>query len=193
MPMASHLQTVRRAGSRNPHVLVTLAVLALALPANAEAHVTLSPAFVEAGVEGTILFETPNERAGRATTSLSLEAPAGIVLDEAASPPGWRLAVTDGVATWTGGRIENDAVVAFPLDVTARTDAGLQVFRAIQGYDDGQVVRWEATLTVLPAAGDEAPSQQLGRAFAAGAVGLAVIAISLLALWRVRQRSLQER
>ena len=193
MPTASHLQTVRRAGSRGPHVLVALAVLALALPTAARAHVTLSPAFLEFGAEATILFETPNERAGRATTSLSLEAPAGIELAEADPPTGWELAVTDGLATWTGGRIENEDVVSFPLDVTARTEAGVQVFRAVQGYDDGEVVHWEATLTVLPASGDEAPSQQLGRALAAGAVGLAVIGLSLLVLWRVRRRSLQER
>jgi uncharacterized protein YcnI len=193
MPTASHLQTVRRAGSRGPYVLVALAVLALALPTGARAHVTLSPAFLEVGTEATILFETPNERAGRATTSLSLEAPAGIELAEADPPTGWELDVMDGVATWTGGRIENEDVVSFPLDVTARTEAGLQVFRAVQGYDDGEVVRWEATLTVLPASGDEAPSQRLGRALAAGAVGLAVIGLSLLVLWRVRRRSLQER
>jgi uncharacterized protein YcnI len=193
MPTASHLQTVRRAGSRGPYVLVALAVLALALPTAARAHVTLSPAFLEFGTEATILFETPNERAGRATTSLSLEAPAGIELAEADPPTDWELDVTDGVATWTGGRIENEDVVSFPLDVTARTEAGLQVFRAVQGYDDGEVVRWEATLTVLPASGDEAPSQRLGRALAAGAVGLAMIGLSLLVLWRVRRRSLQER
>ena len=193
MPTASHLQTVRRTGSRGPYVLVALAVLALALPTAARAHVTLSPAFLEFGTEATILFETPNERAGRATTSLSLEAPAGIELAEADPPTDWELDVTDGVATWTGGRIENEDVVSFPLDVTARTEAGLQAFRAVQGYDDGEVVRWEATLTVLPAGGDETPSQQLGRALAAGAVGLAVIGLSLLVLWHVRRRSLQER
>jgi uncharacterized protein YcnI len=193
MPTASHLQTVGRAGSRGPYVLVALAVLALALPTAARAHVTLSPAFLEVGTEATILFETPNERAGRATTSLSLEAPAGIELAEADPPTGWELDVMDGVATWTGGRIENEDVVSFPLDVAARTEAGLQVFRAVQGYDDGEVVRWQATLTVLPASGDEAPSQRLGRALAAGAVGLAVIGLSLLVLWRVRRRSLQER
>lgn len=192
MPTASHPQTVRRAGSRNPHVLVALAFLALALPTAARAHVTLSPAFVEAGAEATILFETPNERAPHATTSLVLTAPDGVELEAADSPPGWTLVVNGQTARWSGGQIENDAVVAFPLDVTARTGAGLQVLRAVQGYDDGQVVRWNATLTVVPAAGEEAPSQQLGRALAAGAAGLAVIGLSLLALWRVRRRSLQE-
>jgi uncharacterized protein YcnI len=167
------------------------ALLLLATPA--AAHVTLSPAFAEAGVASTIRFDTPNEREDRATVFLRLEAPAGVELAPLAAPPGWDLSLDGGVATWTGGRIEDADVVSFPLEVTARTGAGIQSFRAVQGYDDGETVRWEASLTVVPAAGAEAPSQQLGRAVAAGAAGLAVIAVSLLVLWRLRRRSLQER
>ena len=173
--------------------LLTLGAVALLFVPTAPAHVTLSPAFVEASVGSRIMFETPNERDGRATTSLRLEAPSGVELAPLAAPPGWELTVSDGVATWTGGRIEGTDVVAFPLQVTARTDAGNQVFRAMQGYDDGESVRWEASLTVVPGQEKDAPTQQLGRAVAAGVVGLAVVAISLLVLWRVRRRSLQER
>ena len=59
----------------------------------------------------------------------------------------------DGVATWTGGRIEGTDVVSFPLEVTARTEPGNETFRAVQRYDDGESVRWEASLTVVPATG----------------------------------------
>ena len=168
-----------------------LAVALLLAPA-AAAHVTLSPAFVEAGVGSTIRFDTPNEREGHVTTALRLEAPAGVELEAVAAPPGWQLTLDDGVATWTGGRIEGTDVVSFPLEITARTEPGNQTFRAVQRYDDGESVEWDAALTVVPATGADAPSQQLGRAVAAGAVGLAVIAISLLILWRIRRRSLQE-
>jgi uncharacterized protein YcnI len=172
--------------------LSLLGAVALLLAPAAAAHVTPSPAFVETGVGSTIRFDTPNEREGHVTTSLRLEAPAGVELEAVAAPPGWQLALDDGVATRTGGRIEGTDVVSFPLEVTARTEAGNQTFRAVQRYDDGESVQWDAALTVVPAAGDDAPSQQLGRAVAAGAVGLAVIAISLLILWRIRRRSLQE-
>ena len=84
-------------------------------------------------------------------------------------------------------------LAAFPLVVTARGDVGTETFRAMQGYDDGESVAWETVLTVLPAAAPDEPSQQLGRALAAGAVGLAVIAGSLLVLRRLRRRTLQER
>jgi hypothetical protein len=173
-------------------VYAAILVGALCVPTVA-AHVTLSPAFAEAGVASTIVFETPNEREGRATTSLRLEAPEDVELGALAAPAGWELALDGRIATWSGGRIEGTDVVSFPLEVTARTEPGIQTFRAVQRYDDGERVPWAATLTVVPATGDEAPSQQLGRAVAAGAVGLAVIAISLVVLWRIRRRPLQER
>ena len=66
--------------------------------------------------------------------------------------------------------------------MTARTRAGTVTFQAIQGYDDGESVRWDANLTVLPASGTAAPSQRFDRALAAGAVGLVVIAGSFLVL-----------
>ena len=108
-------------------------------------------------------------------------------------PPGGSSLSTTASPTWTGGRIEGTDVVSFPLEVTARTEPGNQTFRAVQRYDDGESVRWEASLTVVPATGDDAPPQQLGRAVAAGTVGLAVIGLSLLLVWRLRRRSLQER
>ena len=77
-------------------------------------------------------------------------------------------------------------MVSFPLRVTARRSPGNAVFQARQRYDDGAVVRWEATLTVVPAA-EEGPDQHLGRAFAAGAVGLAVLAGSFFALRLLRR------
>ena len=173
--------------------LLSLGAVALVAASAAAAHVTLSPSFVEGGVGSAVLFETPNEREGRATTSLRLEAPPGVELGAVAAPSGWVLALDNGVATWTGGRIEGTDVVSFPLEVTARTEPGNETFRAVQRYDDGESVHWEASVTVVPATGDDAPQQQLGRAVAAGAVGLAVIGLSLVVVWRLRRRSLQER
>ena len=189
--MPLRLKTGFGAGLRNPHLgglLTAFVVVALAFAPAAAGHVTLSPAFVEAGAPGTVLFETPNERAPRATTSLRLDAPPGIHLEAVAPPSGWRLEVSDRTATWTGGRIEQEDVVAFPLEVTARTRPGTETFGAVQGYDDGELVEWRATLTVLPAAAQAAPSQRFGRALAAGAVGLAVIAGSLVVLRRLRRQ-----
>lgn len=173
-------------------VLLT-ALWSLVAAQRAEAHVTMSPPFVDADVKTTVAFETPNERPPHATVSLEVKAPPGIELGSATPPAGWKLELTHGTARWTGGRIGGERTVSFPLVVTARTRAGTELFRATQGYDDGKSVRWQAGLTVLPAAGDEAPSQHLDRALAAGAVGLVVIAASFLALRLLRRRPLQER
>jgi hypothetical protein len=161
--------------------------------AAAGAHVTLSPPFVDVGATATIAFETPNERPPHRTTALAVEAPAGVELGAAQPPAGWQLDVSGRTARWTGGTIAGRTVVRFPLSVTAHVPAGTTMFRAIQTYDDGERVRWDAALTVLPASGAEAPSQHLDRALAAAGVGLVVIAASFLALRLVRRKPLQER
>lgn len=193
MPAEPLPQTRLRVPLRTPHrprsvVVLAAFACALALVPAAVAHVTATPAFVEVGVPTLVSFETPNERRGRATTSLQLEGPPGVELDTAPPPGRWGVGIDGRKAIWVGGRIEGTSTVAFPLTITAHTRAGAQTFRAVQGYDDGRTVTWETKLTVLPAAEENAPSQRLGRALAAGAVGLAVIAGSLLVLRRFRRR-----
>ena len=161
----------------------------LLLAPGALAHVTASPSFVEIGATTRIVFETPNERAPRATTSLLLEAPPGIELGAADAPSGWTVEVADDTARFEGGRIEGESVTAFPLLVTARGAAGTVTFRAVQGYDDGESVKWQTTLTGAPGPRPRTrPPSSFGRALAAGAVGLAVVAGSLFALRRLRRR-----
>ena len=164
-------------------------MVALVLAADARSHVTASPTFVEANVPTTVAFETPNERAPHATTSLQLQAPAGLELEAAAPPPGWDAVVSGDTIRWSGGRIEGESVVSFSVVVTARTAPGSETLRARQGYDDGETVEWSTALTVLPAEAEDAPSQRLGRALAGGAVGLALIAGSLLVVRRLRRPS----
>jgi hypothetical protein len=170
-----------------------VAAAALAGAAAAQAHVTIAPPFVDAGATSTIVFETPNERPPHRTTGLVVTAPPGVELAAATAPRGWTLRLSGGTARWSGGRISGRTVVRFPLSVTARVPAGTATFRATQAYDDGETVRWDAALTVLPASGAEAPSQHLDRALAAGAVGLVVIVASFVALRLLRRRPLQER
>ena len=133
------------------------------------------------------------QRRPHATVSLAIEAPPGVAFSAADPPPGWKLHVETTRAEWTGGRIEGTRTVAFPIRVLARTRAGNETFRAAQRYDDGEEVRWPATLSVLPAEGDKAPNQHLGRALAAGAAGVLVLGVSLVVLRLLRRPKLQER
>jgi uncharacterized protein YcnI len=157
------------------------------------AHVTIAPSYVDAGATSTITFETPNERPPHATISLSIEAPPGVAFSRVTPPAGWTLSLTTTSARWTGGRIGGRRTVGFPVRVLTRTRVGNQVFRAVQGYDDGRQVRWPATLSVLPATGAEASSQDRGRVIAASVAGLLVLAGSVLVLRRLRRPPLQER
>ena len=147
---------------------------------------TIAPSFVATGEPTQVAFETPNERAPRATTSLELDAPPGVDLSAVAAPEGWTLELAGSTARWSGGRIEAEDVVSFPLLITARRAPGNAVFEARQRYDDGAVVRWEATLTVVPPA-EDGPDQHLGRALVAGAAGLAVLGGSFVALRLLRR------
>jgi hypothetical protein len=192
-------KTTLRQALRNAHLprwlglVVLVAIAGLAGAGTARAHVTIAPPFVDVGTTATIAFETPNERPPHRTTALAVHAPPGVELSAAQPPAGWRLDLSGGTARWSGGTIAGRAVVRFPLSVTARIPAGTAMFRATQTYDDGESVRWDAALTVLPASGSEAPPQHFDRALAAGAVGLVVIAGSFLALRLLRRRPLQER
>jgi uncharacterized protein YcnI len=174
-------------------LLLAVAAAALALPAAAEAHVTVKPPFVEAGVETEIAFETPNERAPNATVEISATAPPGVEIVSVQAPAGWTARVSGSTATWRGGTIEGESTASFPLRVLARVRAGTYEFTSAQRYSDGGVVRWKASFSVLPAGGDAAPSQNLRGAVAAGVAGLVVIAASLVALRIARRRSLQNR
>lgn len=176
-----------------PRLAALSAIAALLLPGRADAHVTIAPTYVEADTTSTIRFETPNERPPHATISLAIDAPPGVAFSREPPPPGWKVDVQTTHVEWSGGRIEGRRVVAFPIRVLARTRAGNQTFRAVQSYDDGQDVRWPAALSVLPAEGNEAPSQHLGRALAAAAAGLVVLVGSFLLLRLLRRRPLQEK
>ena len=93
------------------------AAAALAFPGRAPAHVTITPAYVEADAPTTIRFETPNERKPHATVSLSIEAPPGVAFSAVAAPSGWKLDVQPTRVRWTGGRIEGTRTIAFPIRV----------------------------------------------------------------------------
>ena len=169
--------------------VLAAAVLALLVPAAAGAHVTIAPPFVEDGVETEIAFETPNERPPHATTTLSVTAPPGIAVVSATAPAGWLATVDDGTVTWSGGRLEDRATASFPMRVRAQVRAGTYSFGAVQTYDDGATVRWEAALSVLPAAGAAAPKQHPWGAVAAALAGVLVIGGSLVLVRLLRRRS----
>lgn len=142
-----------------------IALLALAVPAAAGAHVTLQPSEAPAGDYVVLDVRVPNERDDAATTKIDVQLPPGFAFASYEAVPGWSVQVrmqklakpltshgekiTEqvGQMTWTADR--SGAAIApgqfqdFPISVQIPGKAGdTLTFKAIQTYDNGEVVRW---------------------------------------------------
>ncbi|MET8681161.1 YcnI family protein [Streptomyces sp. NPDC004647] len=136
-------------------------VLLLAGPAFA--HVSVEPGEAEKGGYGTIAFKVPNERDKASTVKLEITLPTDHPLASVMPQPvpGWDVKVTESKldkplemhgekideavtkVTWTGGTIEPGSFQQFPLSVgQLPEDEDQLVFKALQTYDDDEIVRW---------------------------------------------------
>jgi periplasmic copper chaperone A len=145
--------------------LAAVAASALAAPAAAEAHVTLQPNTAAAGAFTVENVRVPNERDKASTVKVDLQLPHGFVSVSYEPKPGWSAKVAtaklakpvqtdDGPIdeevrriTFTGhgpsGTIGPGQFMDFPLSVQIPGKAGDKlVFKAIQTYSNGEVVRW---------------------------------------------------
>ncbi|MDO8213747.1 DUF1775 domain-containing protein [Conexibacter sp. CPCC 206217] len=164
---------------------ITLAAAAattvLALPAAAQAHVTINPKAVPADSYQVLSVRVPNEDDSAATTKLRLTFPPGFQSASYEAQAGWsarvarrRLArplqtedgpVTSevGSITWTGskrglGRIAPGQFRDFRISLKLPARAGaVLTFPALQTYSNGTVVRW----TGAPDADKPAPTVRL--------------------------------
>jgi uncharacterized protein YcnI len=160
--MIRHRRTVGTAAALALGAVAT-AVLGFATPASA--HVSISPSEAEQGDYGRFAFRVPNESDTASTTKLEIFLPenAAIGSVSTAPVPGWTVAVenrrvdppilvhgaeiSDVVAkvTWTAS---GDAGIApgtfqeFPVMLGPLPEVDQMVFKALQTYSDGGVVRW---------------------------------------------------
>ncbi|WP_228771952.1 YcnI family protein [Actinokineospora iranica] len=148
--------------------LVVASVAGAALLAGAQAavaHVTVTADNPEPGGYTKAAFRVPNERADASTTRLEVAFPADHPFGKVsvAPVPGWTATVatrklaapihghghggtlTEGVEsiTWQGGEVKPGEFVEFPVSFGPLPHGvdGL-VFKALQTYSDGEVVRW---------------------------------------------------
>jgi periplasmic copper chaperone A len=142
--------------------LLTVAIAVLALPATAQAHVTLQPNTAAAGGFTRLDVRVPNERDNASTTKVELQLPDGFAEASYEPVPGWTVKVnkaklaqpiktddgevTEGVKqiTWTSKQgIPPGAFQDFGLSVQVPGKAGdTLTFKALQTYSNGEVVRW---------------------------------------------------
>jgi uncharacterized protein YcnI len=145
-------------------LLATTAV-ALAIPAAAQAHVTLQPNTGVAGAYTRLDVRVPNERDDASTSKVEVRFPDGFAAASYEPTPGWDVKVTkkqlakpiqtddgeitEGVdtITWTA-KSDADAIPPgafedFGLSVQIPGKAGDKLtFKALQTYTGGEVVRW---------------------------------------------------
>ncbi len=163
------MHTFSRAHARTVSTgAMTLALgsLAVALAANASAHVTVNSTDARQGGFGKVTVRIPNESATAGTTKVSLSMPAGLVLRSVKAKPhyGWTFTapkvalaapvkqgdktVTEAVSTitWTadkGVSIKEGSFDEFEFTAGQMpTDKTSVSFPAVQTYSDGKVVRW---------------------------------------------------
>lgn len=159
-------------------ILALLALAALVLPAGASAHVTLQPDEAVAGDYTVIDVRVPNERDSAATTKVDVQFPAGFASASYQRVDGWSVEVktsklaeplsghgeqiSEGVSRmiWTadsdGDGIQPGQFQDFPISVQIPDQPGdALTFKALQTYDNGEVVRW------IGAPGTDEPAPQV--------------------------------
>ena len=151
---------------RTTTMLAAVAALLLA-PAAAQAHVTVQPDTAPAGGFTRLDVRVPNERDDAGTTKVDVQLPPGFIAASYEPVPGWKVKLTRSKAaepidsgeglksdtqvsriTWTGdgkqGIVRPGEFHDFGLSLKMpEGEAGDKLtFKALQTYDDGQVVRW---------------------------------------------------
>jgi periplasmic copper chaperone A len=167
-----------RRSRRMRRILLTIAgagLWLLVLAGPAFAHVTISPGFATQGSTAELTFRVPNEELKADTTELQVQVPTAHPIAQFLVKPvaGWTITVQtvklaqpvvsdDGsfttavsLVTWKGGKIppgeyQDFSVSADPLP----TGVSQLVFKAIQTYSNGDIVRW----IDLPQAGQPVPA-----------------------------------
>jgi uncharacterized protein YcnI len=150
----------------NPRRIAALAVAlgAFVLPETAPAHVTLQPSDAQAGQFTRLDVRVPNERDDAGTEKVDVRFPNGFAFVSTEPLPGWTARVgTEKLTTpidVEGEKVDeqtsrvtftadNDAAKIGPgqfqdfgLSVRIPDKPGTLTFKALQTYDDGDVVRW---------------------------------------------------
>ncbi|GIJ80092.1 Uncharacterized protein YcnI [Micromonospora phaseoli] len=160
--MIRHRRTVGTAAALAFGAVVT-AVFGFAAPASA--HVTISPEVAEQGGYGRFAFRVPNESDEASTTKVEVFLPENAAIGSVSTTPvpGWTVAVekrtvdppvqvhgaeiSEVVAKvrWTaeaGTAIGPGTFQEFPVLLGPLPETDQMIFKALQTYSDGAVVRW---------------------------------------------------
>ncbi|MDQ1527387.1 MAG: hypothetical protein QOG18_2000 [Microbacteriaceae bacterium] len=148
--------------------IVAGAIIAVAVPLSASAHVTITPNIAEAGSFVLLTFKVPNESATAVTTTFEVDLPTDTPFTSVSYVPvaGWTTNVITSTlpkpvtvgenqikeavtkVIWTaqpGAEIKAGQLQLFPLSVGAVPDTGKVTLKASQTYSDGTIAKWTDT------------------------------------------------
>jgi uncharacterized protein YcnI len=122
-------------------------VLGAILAPGAAAHVTLQPAAGRPADLQRYRVIVPNEETARATTGVDLRMPPGITFALVEAAPGWHAQIVrrDGAIAelhWRGGNIPLGGYAELHFIARNPVRTGALVWKALQRYAGGEVVRW---------------------------------------------------
>jgi periplasmic copper chaperone A len=144
-------------------VLGGSAVALVVLAGTAFAHITVTPTTAQQGSKTELTFVVPNEESKASTVEVEVKVPTNPPIAQflAKPVPGWKISVqnvtlakpvvtADGsistvvsYVTWSGGKITPGHYQEFPVMADPLPSHVRQiVFKAIQTYSNGDVVRW---------------------------------------------------
>ena len=144
-----------------PAVLVAVA-MSVAVAGSAGAHVTVNPQQATQGSYTKVAFRVPNERPDSGTVKLEVSFPTDRPITSVSVRPvsGWTVDVERtrlptpvrahgreisevvSKVTWTGGTIRPGEFEEFDVSVGPLPEAERLLFKALQTYASGEVVRW---------------------------------------------------
>jgi uncharacterized protein YcnI len=136
-------------------ITALVAVAALALPATAFGHASVSPPTIVKGQLQFFTLAVPGEDENDSTVKVEVDFPSGFGVDSFQPVAGWtRTEKVSGSgeaaeiqsATWTGGSVPTgeDAVFGF---VAEPQNAGTYTFHVTQTYASGKIVEWNGAET----------------------------------------------
>ena len=165
--------SVSRASRTRRSIITSLALgagalIAVAVPLSASAHVTVTPNSATPGSYSLLTFRVPTESATATTVKLEVDLPTKTPLASVSyvPVPGWTTTlstetlptpvkvgeneITEAVTTVTwvaapGSEIQPGQLQLFPLSVGPVPDTGTLILPATQTYSDGTVVNWNGT------------------------------------------------
>lgn len=162
------------------------------------AHVTVDATDASRGAEATTLtFRVPNEQDAAATTKVEVFLPETAAFEFVAVKPmpGWTITSDKTKVTWADGKLAPGQFDEFKIEVGPLPKTASLVFKAIQTYDNGDVVRWiDATppsgeepehpapvLTLTAGTGDDHHASSSDSSDDSSATGKAALAVAVVA------------